>query len=81
MVPVRPIARVTSRRVRVAAAQLETQQRINQHPDPDFIKETLAKFPEEGIANIEQCLVSDKASFGRNHAMMVTEGGLSGRTI
>ena len=60
MLPARSITtpRSAPRRVRVMAAQLETQQRINQHPDPDFIKETLEKFPEEGIANIEQCLVS-----------------------
>lgn len=65
MAPVRAIARVAPRRVRVMAAPVvemqAKQQRINQHPDPDFIKETLEAFPAEGVASHEQALVSKQA--------------------
>ena len=68
MAPVRVIARVAPRRVRVMAAPVAelqaTQKRINQHPDPDFIKETLEAFPAEGVANHEQALVSEQAVCG-----------------
>lgn len=60
-VPLRNAYRIAPRRQRAMAAPVAelqtTQQRINQHPDPNFIKETLAAFPDEGVANVEQALV------------------------
>ncbi len=35
----------------------QPQRKLRQHPDPDYIKEVLAAFPEEGVANVEQALV------------------------
>ena len=58
----------TSRVVQVRSWEVEqeTRPKPRQHPDPDFIAEVLAAFPDEGVANVEQALVSGFGAWSMN---------------
>lgn len=55
-----PLANARRAAVRPARRQqcVSVRAMIREYPDPDFIAETLAEFPDKGVANVEEARVS-----------------------